>query len=66
MDKLHREHALVMRMWKFMKACESVENKDNDFWQWVQEEAEQIYYEYSNFTFIDAWLISFMKFLNKE
>lgn len=65
MDKLHREHAFVTRMWNYMKTCESAPARDDKFWQWAQNEAERIAHDFNNLSFASDWLISYMKFLDK-
>jgi len=64
-DKLHKEHELILRVWKYMKFCEQTE-KDALGWANIQMEAEKIVHDFSNFGFISDWLISYMKFLNGE
>ena len=66
MDKLHREHDFIQKMWKFMKACEQHEPKDEDFWSWVHENAEKLSRSYGNMSFVNDWILSYMKFLEEE
>lgn len=64
MDKLHREHDFVTAIWKFMKACETKQQHDYEFWQWAQDEAELLWHKYDNLTFASDWLTSYLKFLD--
>ena len=66
MDKLHREHQLITDMWKFMKACEMYYKDTEEFWTNTHSSATVLSILYSNFPFINAWLTSYMKFLEES
>lgn len=66
MDKLHVMHEFINSMWKYMKACEQREPKDEAFWDWAQGEAEKLSKEYGSMGFVDDWIVSFLKHLEEE
>lgn len=66
MDKLHREHEFIQSMWKFMKTCEQQENRDEAFWNWAHETAEKLSRNYGNFSFVNEWIPSYLKYLDEN
>lgn len=66
MDKLHREHQLIIDVWKFMKSCETYYKDTEEFWTNVHSNAAVLATLYSNFPFITDWLTSYMKFLEES
>lgn len=66
MDKLHREHEFVTKLWKFMKAAEQHENRDEAFWNWAEKCIEMLDHDYGNMSFVKDWLVSYMKFLEED
>lgn len=66
MDKLHREHDFIQNMWKFMKACETNKNHDDEFWSNVHDIADKLSRNYENMSFVNTWICSYLKFLEEE
>ena len=67
MDKLHREHEFIQSMWKFMKAAQQQSDMGSDaFWDRVQEAANQLSRKYGNMSFVNDWIVSFLKFLDED
>lgn len=66
MDKLLKEHQLIIDMWKYMKACETHYQDTEEFWTNAHSNAAILTTLYNNFPFITDWLTSFMKFLEES
>ena len=68
MDKLHKEHEFVQKMWKYMKACEErkPKEKEEQFWMLTVSEGEALAHQYSNLTFASDWVASYLKFLDES
>ena len=64
MDRLHQLHESVQEVWKFIKECENRQPHDEKFWNWAQDKASEI--AASELSFISDWLISYMKFIERE
>lgn len=64
MDKLHREHEMILDVWKFMKRCEEENKPTTEFWQWAVDSAETLAMKYTTFTFINDWMASYLKYLD--
>lgn len=68
MDKLHKEHEFVQKMWKYMKSCEErkPKEKDHEFWMLTVSEGEALAHQYPNLSFAPAWIASYLKFLDED
>ena len=64
MDNLHRlqrEHEAVLSIWKLMRENGS---KETD-WDWLQDECSKLSEKYKDMSFVDDWLIAYMKYKEK-
>lgn len=65
MDKLHKEHEFVQKVWKFIKSCEEKQPHDDAFWDWAYSQAEQLSHAYEHLTYANDWLLSYLKSLDE-
>lgn len=63
MDKLHREHEFVKKLWNLMRESGMKSERNEAFWSDLQEKCEKLSEEYKDLTFADTWMISYMKYL---
>ena len=68
MNKLHKEHEFVQKMWKYMKACEERKpnEKEEQFWMLTVSEGEALAHQYPQLNFASDWIASYLKFLDES